>query len=198
MSIKNDIEMVKEELTSEEKFFEKSVITERFVKKYKNVIIGSVVVIVAIVTMNMVYDMNNESRIVSANEKLSELNVNPLDGGALAQLKVLSSDLHDLFIYSKAVADKDIKTLEALKSSKAVLIDDLATYESLQNTKNVSQLNNYALKQNSIYKDLANVESAIMLINEGRVEEAHEKLLLISDASSLDKVAKALLHYGVK
>ena len=198
MSIKNDIEMVREELTSEEKFFEKSVITERFVKKYKNVIIGSVVAIVAIVAINIVYDMNNESRIVSANETLSELSKNPLNDGALSQLKVLSSDLHDLFIYSKAVVDKDVKTLETLKSSEAVLIDDLATYESLQNTKDVSQLNNYALKQDSIYKDLANVESAIMLINEGKTDEAHEKLILISDASSLDKVAKALLHYGVK
>ncbi|MCD6172706.1 MAG: hypothetical protein J7J96_02820 [Sulfurimonas sp.] len=198
MSIKNDIERVREELTSEEKFFEKSVITERFVKKYKNVIIGSVVAIVAIVAINIVYDMNNESRIVSANETLSELSKNPLNDGALSQLKVLSSDLHDLFIYSKAVVDKDVKTLETLKSSEAVLIDDLATYESLQNTKDVSQLNNYALKQDSIYKDLANVESAIMLINEGKTDEAHEKLILISDASSLDKVAKALLHYGVK
>ena len=46
MSLKDNIEMVKEELNSEEKFFERSVITERFVKKYKNAIIASVVVIV--------------------------------------------------------------------------------------------------------------------------------------------------------
>ena len=198
MSIKNDIVMVKEELTSEEKFFEKSIITERFVKKYKNLIIGSVVAIVVVVGVNIVYDMNNESRIVSANETLSELSKNPLDEEVRSQLKVLSSDLHDLFIYSKAVADKDVKTLETLKSSKAVLIGDLATYESLQNVKNISQLSDYALKQDSIYKDLANVESAIMFINEGKNDKAHEKLLLISEASSLSKVAKALLHYGVK
>jgi len=35
LSLKQDIEMVKEELNSEEKFFEKAVLTERFVKKYK-------------------------------------------------------------------------------------------------------------------------------------------------------------------
>jgi len=45
LSLKNNIEMVKEELNSEEKFFEKAVITEKFVKKYKNLLIGSVIAI---------------------------------------------------------------------------------------------------------------------------------------------------------
>ena len=35
LSLKTDIEMVKDELTSEEKFFEKAVVTEKFIKKYK-------------------------------------------------------------------------------------------------------------------------------------------------------------------
>ena len=198
MSIKNDIEMVREELTSEEKFFEKSVITERFIKKYKNIIIGSVVAIIAVVGGNIAYDINYESNVTQANELLTKLNIDSSDKNALSQLKSLSPDLHDVFIYSKAVVNKDIKTLESLKSSKAVLVSDLATYESLQNVKDVSQFNIYALKQDAIYKDLAQVQSAILLINEGKSDKAHEKLLLISDTSSLSKVVKALLHYGVK
>ncbi len=190
--------MVREELSSEEKFFEKSVITERFVKKYKNVIIGSVVAIVIVVVVNIAYEMNKESTIAAANKSLNELKSDMSNKTALSQLKLLSPDLHDLFVYSKAIADKDIKTLDSLKSSKAMLIGDLASYESMQNTKDASKLNNYALKQDAIYKDLANVQSAISLMNEGQNDKAHEKLLLISDASSLSKVAKALLHYGVK
>jgi len=155
LSIKNDIEMVREELTSEEKFFEKSVITERFIKKYKNIIIGSVVAIIAVVGGNIAYDINYESNVTQANELLTKLNIDSSDKNALSQLKSLSPDLHDVFIYSKAVVNKDIKTLESLKSSKAVLVSDLATYESLQNVKDVSQFNIYALKQDAIYKDLA-------------------------------------------
>lgn len=198
MSIKNDIEMVREELTSEEKFFEKSVITERFIKKYKNILIGSVIAVVVAVGGNIAYDMNFESKVNQANELLNKLNIDSSDKNALSQLKALSPDLHDVFVYSKAVVDKDIKTLESLKNSKAVLVSDLATYESLQNVKDVSQFNSYALKQDAIYKDLAQVQSAILLINEGKSDKAHEKLLLISDNSLLSKVAKALLHYGVK
>jgi hypothetical protein len=38
LSLKENINMVREELNSEEKFFEKAVITEKFVKKYKNLL----------------------------------------------------------------------------------------------------------------------------------------------------------------
>ena len=198
MSIKNDIEMVRDELTSEEKFFEKSVITERFVKKYKNVIIGSVVAIVILVVANIAYDMNKEATAVAANEALNELQLNASNADALSRLNSLSPSLHDAYIYSKAIADKDIEALKKLSNSKSILISDLASYESLQTSKNSSEFDNYALQQNAIYKDLAQIQSAIILINEGKSDKAHEKLLLISDNSSFAKVAKALLHYGVK
>jgi len=198
LSIKNNIEMVREELTSEEKFFEKSVMTERFVKKYKNAIIGTVVAIVVVVGANIAYNINKESTVSAANEVLSELNADSSNEKALLRLKSLSPYLHDVFIYSKAIVDKDIKTLEKLKDSQAVLVGDLATYELAQNSQDISKLDDYVLKQDSIYKDLAQIQSAILLMNEGKNEKAHEKLLLISDASSLSKVAKALLHYGVK
>ena len=198
MSIKNDIEMVKEELTSEEKFFEKSVITERFVKKYKNMIISSVVAIIVLVGANIAYDMNKESTAIAANEALNELFVDSKNIQALARLKTLSPDLHDAFIYSRAVADDDIKALEKLKSSKANLIGDLADYESMKNSKDVSVLNAYAMKQDSIYKDLASVQNAIVYISNGNTQKAHEVLSSINDTSSLSKVAAALSHYGVK
>lgn len=198
MSIKSNIEMVREELSSEEKFFEKTVITERFVKKYKKVIIGTVIAIVVVVSANIAYDLNEKATITAANKAFNTLNTNPSDANALAELKSLSPELHDVYLYSKAIKDKDIETLKKLKDSKAALVSDLVEYELAQNSNSVSDLNNYALKQDAIYKDLAQIQSAILLMKDGEKEKAHEKLLLISDSSSLSKVAKALLHYGVK
>lgn len=195
MSLKNDIEMVKEELNSEEKFFEKAVITERFVKKYKNIIIGSLVSVVVVVGANIAYDFNKKSQITSANEALGALMKDAGDISALAKLESLSPNLHDVWLYSKAVADKDSAALEKLKDSKAAFVSDLATYEA---AKDVSKLESYASKQDVIYKDLAHVQSAVILINEGKIEAAHQKLSLISAESSLNSIAKALLHYGVK
>ena len=195
MSIKNDIEMVREELTSEEKLFEKSVITERFLKKYKNLIIAGVVGIVILVGANIAYESNLESTAVSANEALAELDKDSTNKAALSRLESLSPSLYDAYTYSKAIADKDMQTLQKLQASKALIIADLAAYES---STDKTALEAYSLKQDSIYKDLAQVQSAIMLMNEGENDKAHEKLLLISDNSSLSKVAHALLHYGVK
>ena len=79
--------------------------------------------------------------------------------------------------------------------SKALLVSDLATYELANNAK---LLNDYALKQNSIYRDLASVQSAILLIKDSKIDEAQTKLLKITEDSSLYKIAQALLHYGVK
>ena len=198
MSIKNDIDMVREELTSEEKFFEKSVMTEKFLKKYKNMLIAGVVVIVVGVAANITYDMNKESNILAANEALTILQADPSDEKTLSTLATLSPDLHDVFVYSKALIDRDITTLESLKNSSVTPISDLVTYELAQHNKSVNELTTYALNQDAIYKDLAQVQGAILLINEGKTAKAHSKLQTITDASPLSKVAKALSHYGVK
>jgi hypothetical protein len=190
--------MVKDELTSEEKFFEKAVVTERFVKKYKKVIIAGVITIVAVAVGNVVYDMNKASTVNEANQVLATLQKEPTNEQTLGQLQMLSPALYDLYRYSQAIANQDIQTLETLKNSKVVPLADLASYEVAQHNKDVNALTTYALSQDAIYKDLAQVQAAIILINEGQTDKAHSKLLTIADASPLARVAKALLHYGVK
>lgn len=198
MSLKNNIDMVREELNSEEKFFEKAVVTERFVKKYKNAIIGTIAAVIIIALANIVYDINKEGQIEAANEALAELNKAPNNVTTLSRLESLSPDLHDVWLYSKALADKDTETLEKLKDSKAMLVVDLASYESAVESNSVEKLNDYALRQGAIYKDLANVQSAVILMNDGKVDEAHQKLSLIGEQSPLSSIAKSLRHYGVK
>ena len=198
MSLKNNIDMVKEELNSEEKFFEKAVVTEKFVKKYKNAIIGTIAAVIVITVANIAYDINKQGQIDAANEALAELQKGPNNVTALSRLESLSPDLHDVWLYSKAVADKDTAALAKLKDSKAVLVSDLASYELASESKDLDKLNNYALRQDAIYKDLANVQSAVILMDEGKVDEARQKLSLISTQSPLSEIAKALRHYGVK
>lgn len=195
LSLKNNIDMVREELNSEEKFFEKAVITERFIKKYKNVMIGSLIAIVFVALANITYDLNKQSNITVANRALNELSVNAANTKALSDLKSSSPNLYDVWTFSQAIANKDVAKLKELTSSKAFLVSDLAAYELANDEKS---LNDYALKQNAVYRDLASVESAILLIQASKIEDAHEKLLKISENSSLYKIAQALLHYGIK
>ena len=198
LSLKQNIEMVKEELNSEEKFFEKAVLTERFVKKYKNIMIASVVAVVVLVGANIAYTQNQKSKMKSANIALHSLQSNPLDVDARANLKSLSPDLYTVWRYSQALVDEDIKTLKELTSSKTTMIADLASYGVASATKDVTALNSYAMKENAIYKDLAIVQEAVMLMQSQKVDKAHEKLSQISVQSPLSQVANALMHYGVK
>ncbi len=198
LSLKNDIKMVKEELNSEEKFFEKAVMTEKFVKKYKNVMIATVIAIVLLVVANVAYDINKQSQIEAANDALLALDKDAQNSEALLTLKSISQELYDVWIYSNAVAKKDFITMKELKNSSAVMVSDLATYELAQNSKDVEALDSYASKQGSVYRDLALVQSAIILMSNSEIQKAHEKLEKIPPQSSLNKIASALLHYGVK
>jgi len=192
LSLKTDIEMVKEELTSEEKFFEKAVVTEKFVKKYKNLMIGSVV------AGNIAYNANKQNTIDAANVALATLQSNPADTAALSQLQTLSPTLADVWSYSNAVVKQDIKTLEKLQNSKAIFVGDLASYSVAQNIATSEKLDAYASKKDAIYADLANVQNAVLLMNENKIDAAHKKLAMINLNSPLSQVAKALMHYGVK
>ena len=198
MSLKNDLDMVKEELNSEEKFFEKAVITEKFVKKYKNMMIASVIAVVILISANIAYDINKQNTKDAANAALLELMNDSTNAAALTRLESLSPVLRDAWVYSQAVVNKDAAALESLKNSKDVIIGDLASYELAVESKDKATLDTYALKQNSIYKDLAHIQSAVLLIESGNATEAQEKLSLISIDSSLAQVAASLMHYGVK
>lgn len=198
MSLKTDIEMVKDELTSEEKFFEKAVVTEKFVKKYKNLIIGGVIATVLFIAGNVAYTINKQNTIDSANAVLAELQINSDNEATLARLESLSPALSNVWLYSQALVNKDTATLEKLKNSKVLLVADLASYEAAQNTKDAQKLEAYANKQDVIYVDLARVQNAVILMNEKKIDEAHEILSMININSSLSQVAKALMHYGVK
>ena len=195
MSLKENIEMVKEELNSEEKFFEKAVVTEKFVKKYKNVMIGSLVAVVFAVGGNIVYEANKQSQIEAANKALLELDKDAKNSSAALQLQSLSPELYDVWVYSRAIATKDMISLKKLKNSKTLIVNDLANYELAKDSKSLQE---YASKQSSIYRDLALIQSAVLLIDKNEITKAHQELSKIGVSSPLNKIALALLHYGVK
>ena len=190
--------MVKEGLTAEEQFFEKAVVTEKFVKKYKNVMIGSVVVIALVVAGNIIYNMNRANTLNAVNKTLVTLESNPSSKETENKLASLSPTLNDVWLYSQAVAQNDVKVLDSLEKSKAPLIGGLATYEAAQNSQDKAKLEAYAQTQGAIYRDLAQVQLAIILMNENKISDAHEHLNMIGMQSPLAPVAKALMHYGVK
>jgi len=190
--------MVREKLNSEEKFFEKAVITERFVKKYKKFLIGGLVAIVVVVAANIAYDINKESKIKEVNRALAILGEDAENSEALNTIKNSSPALYDAWIYSNAVAKKDMQSMKKLTSSSSIMVADLASYEVAQESKDAKLLDDYASRKDAVYKDLALVQSAIIYMSNSEIQKAHERLAKISSESSLKNIANALMHYGVK
>jgi len=197
LSLKENIEMVKEELNSEEKFFENAVKAERLWGKYKTFIIAGVVGVIAVVAISAINDAKKESDAIASSKALATLQAGP-NSAAEAELAALNPKLLNAWKFSTAIAANDIAALKELKTSNDAIISDLATYELAALQSDAAQLQSYASSQQAIYKDLATLESALLLIKNNQTEQAHQKLSLISQESPLYKVAKALMHYGVK
>jgi len=198
LSLKENVEMVKEELNSEEKFFENAVITERFVKKYKTMLISGVVVLVLGVAANAVYDAKVRTNIENANIALSSLEKDANNQDAQRELKALNPDLFDAWQLSRALKNSDAKALASLNASKAIAVSDIAAYQSAVINKDMKALETYSMKPQAIYKELALFELAVLLIQDNRVDEAHDKLRAIPKESPLYRYSQPLLHYGVK
>jgi hypothetical protein len=190
--------MVKEELNSEEKFFENAVKAEHFVKRYKKMLIGGVVVLVLGVGAKIAYDINVRSSIEKANAALSALQKDSNNKEAQTQLKQLNPDLFDAWKLSVALRDADNKALSSLTNSKAIAVGDVAQYQSAVNTKDIKALQEYSMKPQAIYKDLALFELAVLLLRENKVDEAHAKLKAIAKESPIYRYSQPLMHYGVK
>ena len=156
------------------------------------------IAVVILISGNIAYDINKQNTKDAANMALLELMKDSTNEAELTRLESLSPALHDVWIYSQAVVNKDVVALESLKNSKDGIVSDVAAYELATSSKDIATLNSYAMKQNSIYQDLARVQSAVLLISNGKTDEAHQKLSLIGIDSSLAQVAASLMHYGVK
>lgn len=198
MSLKENIEMVKEELSQEEKLFESAVRTERFVKKYKMPLIGALAVMVVVLAGNAIYQANVSSKIKSSNEAYMKLLASPADASAIKTLKESNEALYDAWRLQLAISEKNESQLQKLILSSSDVVADLASYELAAIKKDKKSLNAYSQKELAILKDMALLDESVLLMKESKIEEARADLAKIDDKSSAKKIATMLQHYGVK
>lgn len=198
MSLKENMEALKEELSSEEKFFESAVRTERFVKQYQKPLIAVVAASLFAVAGAIGYQAYSNAKIESSNAAFNVLLNNPSDATAEQTLKNDNPELYDVWKLSRGIAQNDITILDALKNSEAFGVADIASYEAAAIKNDAALLEQYTKKQGALYKDLALLELAVASIEKGDIAAAHQKIAQISEESPLHQVAGALSHYGVK
>jgi len=189
MSIKDELNAVKQELSSDEKLLEQAFQLEKFYKKNKKLIIATAILVVGAFIGYKIYGVIQDSKLEAANSALLKLEKDPNNKEAISTLKENNYKLYNLYLYSIAANSADSKKLSEIKSSDSLLNDLIAYHKGVIAKKPVDSI---------YYKDLSQVEKAYLLIKEGKKSEAKNILSTISQTSPVAGVARLLEHLTIK
>lgn len=189
MSIKENVDYVKTELSSEEKFLENFVRSERFFKKYKTLILSFIIIIIVGFIAVFIKTKVDESNKFEANLAFNKVLENNNDAKALADLKAKNKDLYEIALYLQA--KKEAKIIE----TNVPLLKELSKYETALANKSITELDNVSMQSDFLLKDFAIFNKALFLANEGKFTEAKTTLALIPQTSKAFELAKLLNHY---
>jgi hypothetical protein len=189
MSIKENVDYVKEELNSQEKFLENFVKGERFYKKYRALIFAFIAIIV-IGTIGIIIKNNvDESNKLEANIAFSKIIQDGNDTQSLEVLKNKNEKLYEVALF-----------LQAKKENKPVeinipLLKELSKYQLALANKDIDGLNNLSMQSDFLLKEFAIFNKALLLSDEGKYEDAKAALKLIPESSKAFELANLLNHY---
>ena len=188
MSIKEDVNYVKNELSNEEKFLENFVKGERFFKKYKTLIFAFIVIII-VGSIGIIIKKNiDNANKFEANVALNNC-FNNGDKNALEILKNNNQKLYEIALF-----------LDAKKENKSAQIDipmlkELLEFQLATHSNNIEKLDNLSLQNDFLIKEFAIFNKALILVNEGKYEEAKTSLNKIPQTSKAYELANLLNHY---
>ena len=188
MSIKENVDYIKSELSSEEKLLEGFVKSERFFKKYKNLLIA---LIVAIVIGSIIYFVKksfDESNKYESNILLNNY-LEKGDEKVLQSLKDKNNSLYQIALYLKA--RQDGKSAEI----SLPILKELSEFELAKNKNDIEALDKLSMKGDFLLKDYALFNKALILTNEGKYQEAKDTIAKISNDSRTIELVNLLNHY---
>ncbi|MEO1937091.1 MAG: hypothetical protein ABGW85_00460 [Sulfurimonas sp.] len=190
MSIQDDVKYVKTELSGDEKVLESAFKLETLYKKYKFVIWGASAAVILFFLSQTVMQSMKEAKLEEANKAFLTLQKTPDNADTLATLKAKNPALFELYSFSKAAQNSDVKTLETLTSSKNEIIADASKYTAAVIDKKPVD--------SKLYAEMALFEEAYLAIKSGDTTSAKAKLELIDERSSLQMLTQLLEHSMIK
>ena len=185
MSLKEDVNNIKKEISAEESYMESVFKIEKNFKKYKNSIIGITAIIVLSIVGLYVSDYFNEQNKIQANIAFNKLLKNPNDKEASAILEVKNPTLFKISQYK----------IDDTKEIDEVFFKELALYTKAIEKQNIDELNAVTQKQDFILKDFALFNKALIQTKALKYTDAKETLKLIALKSEVSPMAKMLEHY---
>ncbi|ASC92718.1 hypothetical protein [Sulfurospirillum diekertiae] len=133
MGLKENIQAVKEEISTEEQFLEGMIKGERFFNRNKKYIISALVLVALGAGWYAINDIMSQQRLKVSNEAYQALLKDANNTTALETLKAKNPKLYTMFIFETALVKGDTEALKTVSLSKEnPILADLATYQLSQ------------------------------------------------------------------
>ena len=189
MSLKQDIDYVKEELTSQEQFLSNFMKIERFFKKHKMKLISlAVICILGIFGMIAKNYFHEQNKIASNKAFLAFLN-NPSDATALANLKDINEEFYQIATYM--IAKKENKEAKI----EVKYLKELNEFDTALKNNDIKKIEALSMNEDFLLKEYAIFYRALILAQNGKFAEANKVINLIPKDSNMKELANLLKHY---
>jgi len=185
VSLKDDIEGVKKELSTEESFLESFLKVEKFYKKNKTAIIGGIIAVIIGVVGFYTYSYLQLQEKIKVNIAFNKVLENPNDEKALSELKTKSEKLYQIAQFMQKNASK----------SDNEFLKQLSQYSDAIKKNSTMELSSISQNQNFLLKDFALLNKAIIEAKNGEYTKAKESLKLIPENSDAKVLVQMLQHY---
>jgi len=187
MSLKENMDYIKQEISSEEKFFENFFKLEKFWKKYKLIIIVLIVSIIGYFAFTSISTYITEQNNIKANIAYNKLINNPKDKESISILKEKNKTLLDLAIYKN--------TKDNTLNNDIIYLKQIALFNKAIKNNDIKAINSLIMDQDFILRDYAIFNKALILSNNKQYKKAKEALSLINDNSNVKALSNLLAHY---
>jgi len=185
VSLKDDIEGVKKELSTEESFLENFLKVEKFYKKNKTAIIGGIIAVIIGVVGFYTYSYLQLQEKIKVNIAFNKVLENPNDEKALSELKTKSEKLYQIAQFMQKNASE----------SDNEFLKQLSQYSDAIKKNSTMELSSISQNQNFLLKDFALLNKAIIEAKNGEYAKAKESLKLIPENSDAKVLVQMLQHY---
>jgi len=186
MSLKENVDYIKEEITNEEKFFENFFKVEKFYKKYKIIIILTVIAVLGYFIGNNILSYVKEQNAIAANNAYNTLMKNPEDKNSIEILKDKNKQLLEIALYKN-------NKIDIVKDT--IFLDKITQFNNAIKQNDITVLNKLILDPSFVLKDYAIFNKALILTNNGEFKKAKIALENISKDSQVNTLSNLLKHY---
>lgn len=187
MSLKENVSYIKDEISTEEQFFENFFKIEKFYKKYKKIILAVVVAGVLGLIGMALFDFLSQKNAVVANEAYTKVLLNNNDKGALDELKSANEELYNIALFQISQ--------EKTTASNVAYLEDIASYNTAVAKGDIAALDGMIMQQDFLLKDFAVLSKTLILIEKKEYKKAKDTIARIDEKSRVLPLSNMIKHF---